>query len=102
MAHKVASCGAALGAAAAAMALVLVMQTGSSVAFADVLEKMAEVQTLHVKVNFGGKSGEAWAKRPNMIRINYADGTYEISNGPRLWVVDEKANKAVEKPSSYY
>ncbi len=76
--------------------------TVPQVAFAEVMEKMAEVQTLHMKFTRGGRSGQAWLKRPNMVRIEYEDGTWEIHNGPTHWVVDEEANKATKRSSWYY
>jgi len=60
------------------------------------------VQTLHARVTVQGRTGEVWAKRPNMLRIKYDDGRYEISNGPTLWIVNEKANRATKKLSHYY
>jgi len=52
------------------------------------------VQTLHARLITNGKESEVWAKRPNMLRFDYTDGKYEISNGPTIWVVDVKNNKA--------
>jgi len=95
---------AAAGALVIGITLVLLTSVpNSGVAFAQVMEKMASVQTLHARMTMqGGGTREIWAKRPNMLRINYDDGRYEISNGPILWDVDEKANKATKKPSYYY
>jgi len=82
--------------------VLLVSVPNSGVAFAQVMEKMASVQTLHARMTVQGKSREIWAKRPNMLRINYDDGTYEISNGAILWIVNEKTNRATKEPSYYY
>lgn len=73
-----------------------------AVAFSEVLKKMSSVQTMHARITRKGKTAEAWAKRPNKLRIDYADGTYEISNGPTMWTVDPHANEAVQKPSFLY
>ena len=75
---------------------------GTSLAFGEVLENLARVQTLHARLITNGKEAEVWAKRPNMLRFDYTDGKYEISNGPTIWVVDFKNNKATQKPSWYY
>ena len=75
---------------------------GTSLAFGEVLENLARVQTLHARLITNGKKAEVWAKRPNMLRFDYTDSKYEISNGPTTWVVDVKNNKATQKPSWYY
>ena len=66
----------------------------SQFAFAKVLENMAEAQTVHVKIMRAGQTTEAWIKQPGQWRRDKADGTYEIGSGPKLWQVDEKANRA--------
>ncbi|MBW8040841.1 MAG: outer membrane lipoprotein carrier protein LolA [Planctomycetes bacterium] len=75
---------------------------GTNLAFGEVLENLARVQTLHARLITNSKEAEVWAKRPNMLRFDYTDGKYEISNGPTIWVVDVKNNKATQKPSWYY
>ena len=75
---------------------------GTSLAFGEVLENLARVQTLHARLIINGEESEVWAKRPNMLRFDYTDGKYEISNGPTIWIVDVKNNKATQKPSWYY
>jgi len=75
---------------------------GTSLVFGEVLENLARVQTLHARLITNGKEAEVWAKRPNMLRFDYTDDKYEISNGPTVWVVDVKNNKATQKPSWYY
>jgi len=76
--------------------------TRPSVAFSDVLEEVSKVQSMRARITMKGKTGELWAKRPDKLRIDWADGTYEISNGPTSWVVDPDANRAVTGPSLYY
>jgi outer membrane lipoprotein-sorting protein len=76
---------------------------GTGIAFGQILENLRSVQTLHATLNnWNGKDAEVWAKRPNMVRLDYSDGTYEISNGPIMWVIDEGNNKATGKPSWYF
>ena len=73
-----------------------------SVAFSEVIERMSSVQTIHAKITQKGISGEVWAKRPNKLRLENEDGTFEISNGPIMWIVNPGKNTAVRKPSIYY
>jgi outer membrane lipoprotein-sorting protein len=96
---------------AAAAVIVLVVMLGlhglvgdgTGLAFGQILEKLRSVQTLHATLhNWNGKDVEVWAKRPNMVRLDYSDGTYEISNGPIMWVVDESNDEATRKPSWYF
>jgi len=95
-------CAAAV-AATIAVALVWALTLSEpSLTFAAVMDKLATVQTLHLKFTTRGKSGEAWLKRPNRLREQSGEGKYEISNGPIHWVVDEEAGKAVQKPSLCY
>ncbi len=75
---------------------------GTNITFGQVLENLRHVQTLHAMLNQNDKETEVWAQRPNMLHLDHYDGTYEISNGPELWVVDEKNNKATRKPSWYF
>lgn len=76
--------------------------SGSALAFGEVLENLARVQTLHAKWDKNGKQAEVWAKRPNMLRMEYDNGTYGISNGPEMWIVDEKNNKVTHTSSWYF
>ncbi|MBP7049600.1 MAG: hypothetical protein KBE65_01150 [Phycisphaerae bacterium] len=70
-------------------------------AFGQVLENMATVQTFHAKFNENGQESEIWAKRPNMLRWQ-RDETVEISNGPTMWSVNIPFNKATRRPSYYF
>lgn len=72
------------------------------IALGEALKKMSQVQTLHFEIIQDGARAEAWAKRPNMLRIEHEDGKIEVSNGPDLWEVHTKDNKAVRRPSFYY
>lgn len=91
-----------MAAVAGTAAFLTLTNGGASVAWADVQDNMLSVQSIRAQITFKRTTGQAYAKRPNKLRIDHSDGTYEISNGPTLWVVDPKANKAVSKPSYYF
>lgn len=93
------SAAAAVVVAAGLAAFLAVALVRPPLAFSEVLTRFSAVQALHARITRTGKTGEVWVKRPNKLRIDYADGTYEISNGPTMWTVDPKANEAVQKPS---
>jgi predicted Zn-dependent protease len=69
--------------------------------FGDVLAKAAEADGLHLNVVQQGEAGEAWVKK-DRLRRDHADGTYEIADAGRLWVVDEKDNRVTPRPSPYF
>jgi len=77
-------------------------KVGTSVTFGEVLDNLVQVQTLHAILSKDGKKGEIWAKRPNMLRIENDDGTYEISNEATMWTVDPVNNKATQEASWYF
>ena len=67
------------------------------------LENFRYVQTLHARlITSEGREAQVWAKRPNMIRFDYVNGTSEISNGPTMWLVAKGGNKATQRSSHYY
>jgi tetratricopeptide (TPR) repeat protein len=68
----------------------------------QVLDKLAAAGTLHLRVKIDDKSSDAWVKRPGQLRWNLSDGTYQIARGDRLWVIDEKANRAVLRPATCF
>ncbi len=95
------------GAAAAAALLVTwwVMsgQPGdSSAAFAEVLKKTAAADTLELQVTRDGKPSTAWLRGGKELRWNLPDGTYQIAREGKLWLIDEKANRAAAQPSTYF
>jgi len=98
----------ALAATAAAATLVAawfwstVSTPDTSVALGKVLENLANAKTLHLSVIMGGKTAEVWAREPNYLRWNNADGTYQIARGSTLWLVDEKANRAASQACAYF
>ncbi|MHC4176708.1 MAG: VIT domain-containing protein, partial [Planctomycetota bacterium] len=98
-------------AAAAAIAVVTCFWSATraddAVEFGKVLENISEADTVHLKISRDGKAGQLWAKqaeqaRPDRLRWNHPDGTYSIARGNRLWLVDEKANRATSRPSPYF
>jgi predicted Zn-dependent protease len=74
----------------------------SDVAFGKVLEKVAQAKTLHVKVTRADKTGDVWVQQPRRLRWDNPDGTYQIADGAKLWLVDEKANRAAPQKSAYF
>jgi len=103
------------GLAAAAAAAVIVVTCfwpadtgGEASQFGKVLENVAQADVVHLKITRDGKAGELWVRRPeqadqpSQLRWNHADGTYTIAHGKRLWLVDEKANRAAPGPSPYF
>ncbi len=87
---------------AAVIGISLFDKVGTSVTFGEVLDNLAHVQTLHAIWSKDGKKAEIWAKRPNMVRVEYDDGTYNISNEATMWTVDPVNNKATQEASWYF
>ncbi len=95
---------------AVAAVLVLVLWVGMSrwgnpsggLAFGEVLEQTAKIQTFHAKLYQNGKESEIWGKRPNRLRWVYDEDVIEISDGPTLSLVNVPFNKATQKPSHYF
>ncbi len=77
-------------------------------AFASVLDRVSEADTLRLKVTTQDGQTEVLVKQPGKVRWNDAPDRYRIANGARLWRIDEvdntaKAEKAAwsaETPSS--
>ncbi len=75
-----------------------------------VLHQTSSATTLHLVVyrpdeTTGGKADrkiDVWARRGVELRMDEGAGTYTIAAGPRLWQIDEQANRATVGPSSYY
>ncbi|MHC4474074.1 MAG: LolA family protein [Planctomycetota bacterium] len=95
-------------AAAAAIILAVILGLhglvgdGTGIAFGQILDNLRSVQTLHARINKNGRVAEIWGKRPNMLRMEYEDGKYEISNGAKMWSVDPANKKATLEPSRYF
>jgi Mg-chelatase subunit ChlD len=103
--------------AAAAAAVVLTVSWfatsssgGSPATLATVLAKTASASSLHLSVkhadnpaaNHSSPATEAWSGKSGEMRVNHADGTYDIALKDKLWRVDEKANRAASDASPYY
>ena len=74
----------------------------SSAAFGKVLQKTAAADTLELQVTRDGKTGSAWLRGGKELRWNLPDGTYQIARDGKLWLIDEKANRAATQPTSYF
>jgi tetratricopeptide (TPR) repeat protein len=68
--------------------------------FARVLQNVADAGA-HLQVTHQGETGEVWVRK-DRLRRDRADGTYEISDQARLWVVDEKENRAASRKTPYF
>jgi Flp pilus assembly protein TadD len=68
--------------------------------FARVLQNVADAGA-HLKVTQQGETGDVWVQK-DQLRRDHADGTYEISDRTRLWVVDEKENRAASRQTPYF
>ena len=83
---------------------------GSAVTLAKILEKTASAESLHLRIQRAEQPGEkraspateAWSAQAEKLRVNHADGTYEIARRDKLWQIDEKANRATSSESPYY
>ena len=95
-------------AAAAAASIVVATCFWSSItaddtlALGKALENTAKADTVQLSISRDGKSSRLWVKQPNRLRWNHPDGTYSIARENRLWLVDEKANRATSGPSPYF
>ena len=80
---------------------------GASVAFGEVLKNSYKVQSFHALLNSHGDKSELWCKRGNKLRIEDIEPkdnevTYQISNGPIMWDVNQTKNRATKSLSRYY
>ena len=98
-----------LAAAAAAIVLtaswfVTTSSGGSPTTLAAVLAKTESAKSLHLRIAHADRpvATEAWSAKADELRVNHADGTYDIAHGDKLWQIDEKANRAAQGKSPYY
>lgn len=83
---------------------------GSAVTLAEVLEKTASAKSLHLRIQRAEQPAdkqpspatEAWSAQAEKLRVNHADGTYDIALKEIRWQIDEKANRAAASESPYY
>ncbi len=104
----------ALAATAAAVVLmatwfVTSSSGGGSPTLATVLEKTERAAALHIRIDRKEKPAgnitpatEAWTDKSGALRVNHADGAYDIARQEKLWQIDEKANRATSGESPYY
>ena len=72
------------------------------VSLGALIENVAKADTVRLEIVRDDRIEKVWAQRPNHLRIDSADGTYAIALGPKLWQIDEKANRATLSTSPYY
>ncbi len=94
---------AAAGTTAALVAAWLYNQATSSAAadLGTVLTKTAAAQTLKLKVDEAGKSGEVLVEG-RKLRRDLPDGTYKIVRDGKAWLIDEKQNRASSEAATYF
>jgi tetratricopeptide (TPR) repeat protein len=79
----------------------LLVPRPSAVPFGEVLKNVAAADSMHLKVVERGAADEVWVRKER-LRRDHADGTYEIAEAGRLWLVDEKDNRVTPRPSAYF
>ena len=68
----------------------------------EAVANVAKLRTVHWEsIDRDGWRTELWAANPDRLRVECPDGTYRIYNGPDLWVVAPKGNRAVHKRSPH-
>ena len=67
-----------------------------------VLAGITDADSLQLSIERDGKTSEVWTQKPDKLRLNNSDGTYQIAHGKQLWQIDEKANRASLKESTYF
>ena len=67
-----------------------------------VLAQLTDAQSLHLKLVRLGQPSDVWVARPNRLRWNRPDGTYQIDDGKQLWDINEQENQAVPQASQYF
>ena len=73
---------------------------GSKPVFGDVLKKMTEANTLHLRVMRDGETEEIWLRRPGLMRREEDRTRYEIVRGNRSWKIDEKRRQVTVTQSA--
>ena len=88
--------------AAAIIVLALLSPAATAVPADKIFSSLDKAQSLHLNVTRDGETGEVWTQKPDRLRWNNADGTYEIAKGKQLWRIDEKANQAASAACTYF
>ncbi len=86
----------------AGLLLMPLMHTQLPPAFGEVLDALANADTLHLQVTRDGKTEELWVRQPGQVRLQSDGNRYRIAQGSRLWRIDESANSAAEEDSPYF
>ncbi len=87
---------------AAVIFFMVLSPSGTAIPAEKVLASINQADSLHLSISREGKTSEIWTRKPNKLRWNDPDGTYQIAHGKQLWLVDEKANRANLKASPYF
>jgi predicted Zn-dependent protease len=67
----------------------------SGVAFGQVLENTEKADALHLRFRQFQSTLEVWHTRePDRSRLDNLDGSYQIADGAKYWMVNENANEA--------
>ncbi len=74
----------------------------SSASLGVLIENVATAETAQLQLVRFDQTHQVWTRRPNEMRIDAADGTYQIARQEKLWTIDEKANRARVSPSPFY
>src|SRR5262245_50140939 len=69
---------------------------------ADVLDRVADADTLHLQITREGRTGDAWVATPGKLRWDEGAGRYEIARGPKVYRIDEAANKVTASEGGYF
>lgn len=69
--------------------------------FGRVLEKVAEAETLQLKISRDGINADVWIRKPGDVRWEDSPVRYRIASGSTLWEVDESANQAVDSANPW-
>ena len=92
----------AVTAVTAAVVFFSVLSTATAIPAEKVLSSINQADSLHLSITRDGITSDIWTQKPNKLRWNNPDGTYQIAHGKQLWLVDEKANRARSTVSPYF
>ncbi|OWK43137.1 VIT domain-containing protein [Fimbriiglobus ruber] len=69
---------------------------------AQVLDRAADAETLHLQVITGDTPRDVWVAHPDRIRWDDSADRYQIARGDLVYTIDEKANRATVVAKSYF
>ncbi|MSR57905.1 MAG: hypothetical protein EXS05_09545 [Planctomycetaceae bacterium] len=96
----VAASAAMVAVAAVVYWLVTPPQPAVALTLSAALDRTAAAETLHLTLNRDGEAHDVWLAQPGLLRVDNADGTYEIARDDTLWRIDERENRAAAEPLS--